>query len=310
VRINAQLIDVATGHHLWAERYERETSDLFAVQGEIVQAIVATLAINVRAVERARAMRKDTDSLQAYDYLLRGWGFLLRRTRSTNIKAKEMFRKAIELDPDYSHAYAGLGWTYQQAYTRGWTEFRVQALQRAIDLAKKALSLEESNHTAHGVLGTGYLYQGEYDLAISQLQRAIELNPNHSTGYHYLGWGLLFSGRTEDAIKAFETTLRLNPNAPSGSFVLLGLGYYLTGRYDDAVKTLNQGLSRESNNVELHTGLSASYAQLDRPKDAADAAKMVLMLDPFFEVDSYGTAFRNPADGEHLRDGLRKAGLK
>jgi Flp pilus assembly protein TadD len=241
---------------------------------------------------------------------MRGWQYISRRTRSANVKAKEMFRKAIELDPDYGDAYRGLGWAQFDNATSGWTEFFSQAMQQAQDLAKKALSLEESNAGSHALLGTCYLYQGEYDLAISELQRAIELNPNDPYGYHSLGMGLLYAGLTDDAIKALEITLRLNPNTISGSFFFLGLGYYLTGRYDDAIRVLKQGLSREYNFAESHATLAASYAQAGRLEDAAGAAKRVLMLQPAFEVDAYGTAFRNPADRERIRDGLRKAGLK
>ena len=310
VRINAQLIDATTEHHLWAERYDRDLNDLFALQDEIVQTIVATLAIQVSDAETARAMRKDTASLEAYDYILHGWQYISRDTRSSNVKAKEMFRKAIELDPDYSGAYSALGWTYLMSSISGFTEFSDQALQRANDLAQKALSLEKSNEDAHALLGTCYLYQGEYDLAISELQRAIELNPNDPWGYHFLGWGLMFSGRTDSAIKALETTLRLNPSTIAGSFYFLGLGYYLTGRYDDAIKTLKQGLSREYNHVDIHLVLAASYAQAGRLEKAKGAAKMVLMLQPIFEVDAYGTVFRSSADRKRIQDGLRKAGLK
>jgi adenylate cyclase len=310
VRINAQLIDATTEHHLWAERYDRDLNDLFAVQDEIVQTIVATLAIQVSDAEKARAMRKDTASLDAYDYAMRGWQYFSRNTRSSNVKAKDMFRKAIELDPDYSGAYSALGWAYLMSSISGFTEFSVQSIQRASDLAKKALSLEKFSGSAHSLLGTCYIYQGRYDLAISELQRAIELNPNAPRSYHFLGWGLLFSSRTDDAIKALETTLRLNPNTYAGSFFLLGMGYYLTGRYDDAIRILKQGLSREYNNAQVHIALTASYAQAGRLKDAASAAKMVLMLQPIFEVDSYGMAFRSYSDRERIRDGLRKAGLK
>jgi adenylate cyclase len=309
VRINTQLIDTATGHHLWAERYERNLKDIFALQGEIVQTIVATLAIKVDKAEIARAMRKDTTSLEAYDYVMRGKQYLSRRTRSANVKAKEMFRKAIELDPDYGVAYWALGWTKFMSATRGWTEFFPQAMQQAQDLAKKGLSLEESNAGPHRLLGTCYLFQGEYDLAISELRRAIELNPNSPLGYHALGMGLLYTGLTDDAIKALETALRLNPNKNNTNF-FLGLGYYLRERYDDAIRVLKRGLSREYNFVELHIAIAASYAQAGRLEDAADAAKMVLMFQPFFEIDSYGMAFRSSADRERIHDGLRKAGLK
>ena len=310
VRINAQLIDTATGHHLWAERYERNLKDIFALQSEIVQTIVATLAIKVDEAEIARAMRKNTTSLEAYDYVMRGWQYFSLRTRPANVKAKEMFRKAIELDPDYSDAYWALGLAQLLNATAGWTEFYSETLQQAQDLAKKALSLEESNAGPHALLGSCYLFQGEYDLAISELQRSIELNPNDPYGYRYLGWGLLYAGLTDDAIKALETTLRLNPNTDAGSFYFLGSGYYLTGRYDDAIRTLKQGLGREYNHADSQIVLAASYAQAGQLEDAANAAKMVLMLRPFFEFDSYGMAFRNPADRERIREGLRKAGLK
>lgn len=310
VRINAQLIDTSTGHHLWAERYERNLKDIFALQGEIVQTIVATLAIKVDEAEIARAMRKDTTSLEAYDYVMRGWQYFSRRTRSANVKAKEMFRKAIELDPDYGDAYWALGRAQFRNATSGWTEFFSQSMQQAQDLAKKALSLEESNAAPHALLGACYVYQGEYELAISELQRAIELNPNFPDAYSTLGRVMLYSSHTGDAIKALETTLRLNPNTNAGSFFLLGLGYYLTGRYDDAIRTLKQGLGRDYNHADLHIALAAAYAQAGHLEDAAREAKTVLKLNPFFEVDSYGTAFRNPADRERIGEGLRKAGLK
>lgn len=310
VLINAQLIDAATERHLWAEKYDRDLNDLFAVQDEIVQTIVATLAIKVDEAEKARAMRKDTSSLEAYDYVMRGWQYFSRNTRAANIKAKEMFRRAIELDPDYSGAYSALGWTYLMSFILGFTEFTAQSLQRASDLAQKALSLEKFSGSAHSLLGSCYIYQGEYDHAIRELQRAIELNPNDPRGYHMLGWGLLFSGRTEDAMQALKTTLRLNPNAGAGSFLFLGLGYYLTERYADAIRTLKQGLSREYNNEQIHIALAASYAQAGRLQDAAAEAEMVLMLQPVFEVDSFGLAFRRPADRDRIRDGLRQAGLK
>ncbi len=309
VRINAQLIDASTGHHLWAERYERDLKDIFALQGEIVQTIVATLAIKVEEIELARAMRKDTDNLDAYDYLLRGWEYFRRKTRSANIKSKEIFRKAIELDPDYGAAYSALGWTYFTDATSGWTEFPVQAMQRAQDLAKEALSLEESNAGPRALLGTCYLYQGEYDLAISELQRAIALNPNHPGVYHTLGIGMLYAGLTDDAIKASETALRLDPNR-SNTIFFLGLGYYFKARYDDAIRILKRGLSRAPNAEDLHIALAAAYARTGRPEDAAREAKKVLELNPFFEVDSYGTVLRNPTDRKRIQDGLRKAGLE
>ena len=310
VRVNAQLIDTATGHHLWAERYERGLKDLFTMQDEIVQTIVARLAVKVRRAERARVMRKATDSLEAYDYVLRGSEYLSRVTRSANMEAKEMFQRAIELDPHYAGTYAGLGWVHYGNAGFGWTEFPAKALQQAHDFAQKALSLEESNDSAHRLLGSVYLYRGQHDLAVNELQRAIELNPNDARSHRRLGQVMLYSSRTDEAIHSLETGLRLDPNIWPGGFMFLGLAYYLKERYDDAIRTLERGLARQPDFAGTHIALVAAYAQSGRSEDAAREAATVLRLDPFFEVDSYGTLFRNPADRNRIVDGLRKAGLK
>ncbi|MDA2916692.1 tetratricopeptide repeat protein [Nitrospinae bacterium AH_259_B05_G02_I21] len=310
VRVNTQLIDATTGHHLWAERYERELKDLFAVQDQIVQTIVATLAVKIDAAERARVMRKDTKSMEAYDYLLHGLEYDRSRTRSGNIKARQMFEGAIELDPRYASAYVGLGTTYLNLPRYGWTEFPAQALQKAYDLAQKALSIDESNAGAHTLLGNVYRYQGQYDIAASEYQRAIELNSNDAPTLYSFGGLMLYSGRLDDAIPYLETALRMDPNMVEHLFLLLGLAYYLKGRYDDSIRTLGRGLGRKQKFVGLHLALAAAYAQSGRSEEAAREAAAVLRLHPFFEVDSYGSRFRNPADRASIVDGLRKAGLK
>ena len=309
VRVNAQLIDATTGHHLWAERYDRDLKDLFALQDEIVQTIVTALAVKVDAVERKRAMRKDTDNLEAYDYVLRGWEYLARTTRSTNMEARQMFQRAIELDPRYASAYVGLGWTYRKAMGHGWTEFPGQALQQAHDLAQKALSLEESA-SAYRLLGYVYLPRRQYDLARRALERAIELNPNDWDSLSILGSVMLYTGRPDEAIQTYETTLRFNPAMEVDRLFELGLAYYLEMRYDDAIRTLEQGVGRNPDHVFLYIALAAAYAQADRPEDAARAAATVRRLHPFFEVASFGTRFRNPADRASIAQGLRKAELK
>jgi adenylate cyclase len=309
LRINSQLIDAATESHLWAERFDRDLNDIFAVQNEIVQTIVATLAIKVDVAERARAMRKDTDNLEAYDYVLRGKEFILRGTRSANIKAKEMFKKAIEQDSRYAAAYAGLGWSYYFGAINGWTEFPQQAIEKALGFGQKALSMGEPDAFTHALIGSGYLRLGKYDLAIGELQRAIELNPNDALSHLILGTVMLYTGRTEEAIQLKQTGLRFDPY--SGYHIWhLGLAYYLKGKYEDAIRTLEQGLGRNPNNAWIHIGLAAAYAQLSRSEEAKRSAEMAMKLHPFFEVKSSFTLFRKPADRKKILEGLRKAGLK
>ena len=309
VRVNAQLIDATTSYHIWSERYDRELKDIFAVQDEIVNSIVGKLTVKIDATERKRVMREKTENLEAYDYLLRGMEYHRRRTRSDNRKARQMFEKAIELDPDFSSAYVGLGKTYRVQADYGWTEFPTQALQQAKDLALKALSMEESNADAYTLLGNVYTYFGQYDLAINQLNRAIELNPNNASSYNTRGEVMLWAGRVDDAIRSLETAYRFDPNLSPGLSMFLGIGYYLKGQYDKAINVLEEGANRKPDWAGNHIILTAAYAQAGRLDDAEDEAKKVLQLEPFFKIDNYGTVFRNQEDRAKIIDGLRKAGL-
>ena len=310
VRINAQLIDASTNHHLWAERYDRDLIDLFKLQDELVQTIVTKMAIRIDETERARTMRKDTDNLQAYDYLLRGWEYFYQNTREGNKDARLMFQRAIEIDSRYSSAYAALAWSYLNDFYYGWTMFPDKSLQRTHDFAKKALSMEESNALAHSALGSIYLRRRQYDLAMSELQRAIELNPNDTHSQRQLGSVMLYSGRMDEAIYWIESALRLNPNLSLGAFMLLGQAYYLNGRYEDAITILKKGLAKNQDFMGHDIMLAAAYAQAGYAEEAKRSAAKVLRLDPFFELDSYGTVFRNSEDRAQIVQGLRKAGLK
>lgn len=310
VRINAQLIDGTTGRHLWAERFARDFEDLFTLQDEIVQTIVGTLAIEVDVAERNRVMRKGTENLEAYDYVLRGREYRSRNTSSANAEARRLFQRAIELDSRYSSAYVNLGWCYFQSVRYGWTASPSEALQKANDLAQKALSLEESDAAAHRLLGTVYLKWQQYSLAASELERALKLNPNNADSYDALGAVRLYTGQSQAAIEAVETALRFNPNFDVTSYVHLGLAYYMIGRYDDAIKIIEKSLGSNPDLVVLYILLAAAHAQANHPDDAVRAAAEVRRRHPFFEAKSFGSAFRDSADRAKLAEGLRKAGLE
>ncbi|MDJ0958015.1 MAG: adenylate/guanylate cyclase domain-containing protein [Arenicellales bacterium] len=310
VRVNAQLIDGGTGHHVWAERFVRDLEDLFALQDEIVSAIVGTLATQVDAVERERAMRKDTNDLAAYDYLLRGREYRSRATSAANAEARRLFQKAIELDPTYASAYVEEGWSYVDMVRFGWTAAPSDALQEAHNLAQKVLSFDEANASAHRLLGWTYLKWNEYDLAAHEFNRALELNPNDAESFDALGAVMLYTGEIKAAIEAQETAFRFSPNQPPRSFVHLGLAYYLAGRYDDTIRTMEQSLGKNPDLVVHHVILAAAHGQAGHLEDAAQAATKVRRLHPFFEVDSFGSAFRDAADRAKLAEGLRKAGLE
>jgi adenylate cyclase len=310
LRINAQLIDGTTGHHLWAERFDRHSEALFEVQDEIVQTIVTMLAIKVDEAERVRAMRKDTENLEAYDYALRGEELLLKGGRSGTIKAKEMFRKAIELDSHYALAYVGLGWAYYIEAVAGWTEFPVKAMEKALSLGQQAMDIIEADADVHALLGSVNLRLENYDLAINQLNRAIELNPNHALSHLRLGTIMLFVGRAEEAIQLLEAGLRYHPHTDPDDYGRLALAYYIKGNYDDVIRMLQKDLVRSPKNPFHHIILAAAYAQENMMEEANRSAETVMNLYPFFEVDSSFTLFRNPEDRKKIIEGLRKAGFK
>ena len=309
VRVTVQLTESAKGVLLWSERYEENLRDIFALQDKITRQIAGALAIKLTRLEQDRALATPTENLEAYDYVLRGREQLSRFTRAQNREAQGLFEQALALDPGYAAAYAALGWSHMHAFWFGWTERAEEALQRAHDLAQKAIGLEESNAAAHGLLGTVYLYRTQYDLAVGELDRAIELNPNDANSYISRGRVMLGSGRTDEAVQALETALRFDPNIAPDANMQLGFAYYLKGRYDDSIRTLERGLGRHPDFAYLHVALAAAYAQAGRAEDARREAAAVRRLLPFFEVDSFGDVFRNPRDRASFADGLRKAGL-
>jgi len=160
------------------------------------------------------------------------------------------------------------------------------------------------------LLGSGYLRQGKYDLAIKELQRAIELNPNDAFSHLQLGAIMLYAGRTDEAIRLLQTGLRFDPYSRSDHDWHLGLALYLKGKHEDAIRMLKLALGRNPNNAWIHLVLAATYAQAGRSEDAKRSVKMAKRLHPFFEIDSSFTLFRNPTDRDKILDGLRKAGLK
>ncbi|MGD2011010.1 MAG: tetratricopeptide repeat protein [Desulfobacterales bacterium] len=310
VRINVQLVDAGAGNPIWAERYTGDMKNIFSLQNDIVQTIVANLAVKIPSAERARVVQKGTGNLQAYDYLLKGYNYYYRRNRAANIQAAEMFEKAVALDPNYAAAYVALGLTEYDKVSYGWTEFPHQALDRAQELAQRGLSLDETNSALHRLLAMIFALRNQYEPAIGQLERALELNPNDADSYEAHGWIRLWSGQTDSAVESLELALRLDPSAPRNTLMHLGMAYYLKERYRDAIAILEKGLVQWPEFSGLHIVLAAAYAQMDRMDAAVHAASEVRRLEPFFELDSFGRALQNPSDRDKLIAGLRKAGLK
>jgi adenylate cyclase len=311
VRINAQLVDTTTGGHLWAERYDRELQDIFALQDEVTQKIVFALKIQLTAKEQARFRQAPTDNLEAYDYFLRGQAYLLRITKEANVQARQLFEHAIELDPQYAGAYAVLSWAHLQEWLLQWSQ-DPQTLAQAFALAQRAAALDDSLPLAHSILGLAYLFQKQHDQAIAEAERAITLDPNYADGYVWLGASLAFAGRPEEAIEVVQQALRLNPHGPFFYLFMLGFAYRLMGRYEEAIAAFKRVLIRNPNYLGTHLYLVASYSESDQEEEAQAEAAECLRLSPNASLEVLGQRlpFKDQTDVERLLAALRKAGLK
>jgi adenylate cyclase len=310
VRITAQLIDTNTGGHLWAERYDRELKDIFTLQDEITQQIVSALGVKFVEIEQKRALRKDTADLNAFDCNLQGWWYFHRFTREDNEQARRMFEKAIELAPKFADAYAGLGFTYYEQWSRLWSQ-EPQTLERAFELAKKAISLNDSLSTAYTLLSHVYLWRKQHAQAIAEQERAIALNPNNADNYADLADVLVWAGRPEEALGLVEKAMRLNPHYPARYSFTLGFAYSAMERYEEAMATLKRALPRSPDHYGIHILLAAFYSEMGQEKEARWHVSEALRVNPELSIEDLRQRLPTLMEGgiERVIDALRKAGL-
>ncbi|MDH3692430.1 MAG: adenylate class-3/4/guanylyl cyclase [Gammaproteobacteria bacterium] len=322
VRITAQLIEGTTGNHLWAENYDRVLEDVFAVQDDVSQTIIATLAGRVEEESRERALRKSAKNLSAYDYYLRGKHYWPDWMGSKNniLQAREMFEQATELDPDYAAAYIGLAESYIAEFWSSWTTNRDVAGARAFEHACKAVALDDRDSHAHLILAVAYFHvKSNFELAEVQIQRALELNPNDYWNYCFKTSFSLCAGDFEESIFCGSEAIRRNPFLPDGCLHGMGFSEYFAQRYDNAIKTFGR-LSAPG--VEVQGCIAACYAQLGRDEEARaaaaefrDRAKAELTSHGNWDAEDWRDYwsslfnFKDPGSLKHLLDGLRKAGL-
>jgi TolB-like protein/predicted Zn-dependent protease len=270
VRITTQLIDATTGGHLWTERFDRPFKDIFVLQDEIVQKIVTTLKLQLTVREHGWIVRKRTDNLDAYDSVLRGVEYGYRFTKETTAQARQMYEKAVALDPQYAEAYTWLGTSYWMDWRFRWS-VDPQNLERAFALGQKALALDDSLPSAHSLLSRVYTEKRQYDQALVEGERAITLDPNSADSYAFQADGLNHAGRPEEALRMVEQAMRLNPRYPPWYLIELGFAYRWTGRYTEAIATLKELINQSPNFLHGHFNLAASYVQQWLSQQSVDA---------------------------------------
>lgn len=315
LRISVQLIDGTTGRDLWAESYDRGMEDVFAVQGEVTQTIVATLATAYGGRLRKAWRRRDEGggprSFQAIDYFQRGMEFLNRLTREDNEQAKEQFHKAAELDPNYAKPWAKISWSHMIDAMFGWTENPAESWVRGLEFATLAVECDDDESWGHWALAGYYQHLRQFDRSISEYQRALELNPNDADVLTDFAWCLNWTGRHEEGLEMARRAMRLNPHYPEWYVLQLGQIYHDARRYEDAIATLEDVPHLDTVFGQLF--LAASHANLGHADAARKAIERALEIDPKVTLQWWTspevTPYKDPRDLEHYRDGLRKAKL-
>jgi len=311
VRITAQLIDAATDFHMWSESYDRDLSDIFALQDEITMKLMHAMQIKLTFGEQVRLWEEGTNNIQAYDKLMRGTECQFRVNEKDNKLARQYHMEAIKLDKSFSFAYAMLGFTHIFDLVFRWSKSPLQSFEEAEKNAEKALALNDSFDIAHCLLGWIYLFKRQHEEAIKEGERAIELNPNGAEAHVALAFFLIFSEKTELAHKLFERAFRLNPIPPTHYYDFHAIAYRMDGQYEKAIELCNKGLSGNPDNLSAQITLTICYSLSNRNKEARQAAQEVLRIDPNFSFEHYANTmpFRRQEALDKYIEGLRKAGL-
>ena len=319
VRITAQLIDSTSENHIWAERYDRELEDIFAVQDEVTQAIVSTVAGRLASAGPVLSKRKHPKNLTAYELVLRAREHFQRNTKLENSLARDLFQQATELDPEYALAHVWLGWTHFYDYELGWGADPEESSRLGLSCVRRGIELDSTDAWAQAGLAYSYTYSRKFDLGEAHIEKATKLNPNDADILALKGLFLSFLGRHEEGVESLEMAHLRNPFGLDWYLWCLGIALYSSGRHDEAVAAWSE---MPNTPTEIFACLAAGYAQLGQFKDARKCLadyleRSQVELADFPGEDREGWRrywfksfpYKNTKDLDHLLDGLRKAGL-
>ena len=312
VRITVQLIDATTGHHLWADNYDRQVKDIFALQDEIAMKIMAELQVELSAADLGRISSIKTTNLKAYEKYLKGSEHLFHRTEADTLEARRLAQEAINLDSEYAGAYLLLGWTHLDDIWFNRTKDRAKSLQTAEELAQKAIDLSGQDADTHRLLSSVFLLGNQHEKAIIEAQKAVELSPNSANCNFWYGLTLRYADRNDEAILFLEKAIRLNPIAPLNYLNNLAFAYAFSEQYEKAIPLWNSAIKRNPDYLFAYWGLTYAYQMSGNETKAREAAAEVLRIKPDFSVaqDAEKTnPIKNVERKKRLAEALRKAGL-
>jgi TolB-like protein/Tfp pilus assembly protein PilF len=312
IRITAQLIDAMTGKHVWAERYDREIVDIFAVQDEVTEAIVGAVAPEFLSVEAKRAQRKDPGLLDAWECVMRGRALVWKMGHEEVAEARKLFERAIQLAPSGEFGMSDLAFVHFLEFYYRWSGSPERSSTEMMRAAEKAVAVDDHDAWAHTMLGLVNLFARRWDEALPAVERAIELNPNFAPALGVRGLVLALVGEADKAIESLDNADRLSPRDSFMALWIMGRVWanFIDRRYEEAVKTAQQAIRLAPNNPTYRRQLAASYGMMDRIDEAQAAIQEYLRLEPNHTVaDSKKIPTKIPEHLERFLDGLRKAGL-
>jgi TolB-like protein/Tfp pilus assembly protein PilF len=314
VRITGQLIDAASGVHLWADRFDGALEDIFDLQDQVAASVVGAIAPKLEQAEIERAKRKPTESLDAYDYFLRGMACVHRWTREANAEALQHFARAIELDPEFAAAYGLAARCYSQRKVSSWVVDRLQDIAETERLARRAIALGKDDAVAICTAGIALAYVvGDLDTGDAMIERALVLNPSWAWAWLFSGWSKVWLGEPETAIERIGHAMRMSPQDPQFFNMRTGMAWahFLAGRYVESMSWAQSALREQPTYVTALRLLAASSAHLGRLADAERAIALLSQLDPGARISTIGERdpLRRPEHLAQFAEGLRKAGL-
>ncbi len=313
VRITAQLIDATSGGHLWADRYDRDLTDIFEVQDDVTHRIVDALKVTLSPAEKAQRADGENIHVEAYEATLRGREILLGPTknRDTFEQSKKLFLRAIELDPDFAKAYAALGFAYMFDYQNRWSDDPDKSLTRAKEYAELAVEKDPKEALAHAIAAVAATFRRDLDRAQSEIDRALSLNPNMAMAYNIQGGIRMYVGRPEEAIPLIERAMRLDPATNSQFLHFLGMANLLAGKYETAAAALRQRILLTPSTDFSRSLLASALGHLGELDEARRIWQELKDINPKYSFAEHlgRLPFRNDADAQRIAEGLKKAGL-
>jgi len=313
VRINVQLCDTANGHQLWAQRLDRRVEDVFAVQDEITERVVGAVAPELHRAELRRSTAKSTQDLNAWDYYIRGMGFFNREEREANKKARELFERATELDPSYAEAWASCAWTHIRDIDMRSTDDREGSIERAFELARRAIGLDDGSAVAHLCLGSAHVWRGELEQGLLQAQRALTLNPSYALAALAVGNRLDLLGDSARGIAQMERALRLSPLDPARWHYMgyLSRAHGAIGEHETALSWAEQARALKPKDAEVCFRMIVCLANLDRVDEARARLDECERFEPGYVRNraSVWLPYRDEERNAVLLGGVRRHGL-